>query len=99
MFEQWRNSRDADLKQQTIWISTIRAVHDKLVEVKSSSALMNGIHELITSIHFMTVTNPMALLNHYPCMASLGLTSKRLKSFCKWNEHLYDTIVQVKIRF
>ena len=95
MFTQWKTSSVPMHRKQAQWISTIRAVHDKLVSIKSNVTLMKGLHELITSIHFMIVTSPKAVLNHYPCLASLGSTTKHLYKFCQWNKYLFDTISEV----
>lgn len=92
LFEQWRTSSVPMHKRQAKWISSIRTIYDKLMSVKNNVTLMKGLHELITSIHFMIVTSPKAVLNHYPCMASLGQTTKLLNRFCNWNRHLFDTI-------
>ena len=92
LFEHWRAVNDA---QQLPWIPIIGQMYEKLASVYNKPSLMNGIHELISAIHFMTVANPQGLLNHYPCMASLGHTTTQLKRFCKWNEKLFETIVQV----
>ena len=93
LFEHWKNVNDV---QQLPWVSTIRNVFEKLASVQNKPSLLNGVHELIASIHFMTVANPQGLLNHYPCMASLGHTTTRLKRFCKWNQKLFETITQVR---
>ena len=96
MFEQWRNSSNPLHKKQAKWISSIRTVYEKLLSVKTNVTLMKGLHELITSIHFMIVSSPKAVLNHYPCLASLGQTTKRLNRFCGWNKHLFETINGVR---
>ena len=96
LFEHWRNVNDV---QQLPWVSTIRNVFEKLASVQNKPSLLNGVHELISSIHFMTVANPQGLLNHYPCMASLGHTTTRLKRFCKWNQKLFETITQVSQKY
>ena len=92
MFAQWKSSHLPLHRKQVNWISSIKAVHEKLVSVNNSPTLMKGLHELITSIHFMIVTTPKAVLNHYPCLASLGNTTKKLNRFCLWNPHLFQTI-------
>ena len=96
MFAQWKTSGTAMHRKQVQWISTIRTVHDKLASIKTNVTLMKGLHELIASIHFMIVTSPKAVLNHYPCMASLGMTTKHLNKFCQWNKYLFETISEVK---
>ena len=96
MFVHWKSSSVPMLKKQANWISSIRAVYDKLVSVRTSPTLMKGLHELITSIHFMIVTSPKAVLNHFPCLASLGATTKKLNRFCNWNKNLFDTINGVR---
>ena len=92
LFKHWRTSSSDIHRKQTKWISSIRAVFDKLVSIKNNMTLIKGLHELITSIHFMVVTSPKAVLNHYPCLASLGQTTKKLNRFCQWNKHLFEFI-------
>lgn len=92
MFAHWKASHLPLHRKQVNWISTIKTVHEKLVSINTSVSLMKGLHELITSIHFMIVTTPKAVLNHYPCLASLGNTTKKLNRFCQWNHHLFETI-------
>ena len=99
MFTQWKSSSVPMHRKQVQWISTIRQVHDKLNSIRTNVTMMKGLHELITSIHFMIVTSPKAVLNHYPCMASLGSTTKQLYHFCQWNKHLFETISEVKFNF
>ena len=94
LFQHWKDINDT---QQIPWINIIKGVYEKLVSVQNKPSLVNGVHELISAIHFMTVANPQGLLNHYPCMASLGHTTNRLKRFCKWNQKLFETISQVII--
>ena len=92
MFEHWKQVNDT---QQLPWINIIKGLYEKLVSVQNKPSLVNGVHDLISAIHFMTVANPQGLLNHYPCMASLGHTTNKLKRFCKWNQKLFETISQV----
>ena len=96
MFRQWKSSSVPLHKKQEKWCSAIRAVYDKLMSVKSNVTLMRGLHELITSIHFMIVTSPKAVLNHYPSLASLGTTTKKLNRFCQWNKDLFEFINGVR---
>ena len=92
LFDHWKQVNDT---AQLPWVNSIRGMYEKLVSVQSKPSLVNGLHELISAIHFMTVANPQGLLNHYPCMASLGHTTTKLKRFCKWNQKLFETITQV----
>ena len=94
MFEHWKTVNDT---QQLPWVQIIRQMFQKLASVHNKPSLMNGLHDLISAIHFMTVANPQGLLNHYPCMASLGHTTTQLKRYCKWNDKLFETITQVSL--
>ena len=95
MFKFWNKSKNMTITAQTKWCSTIKSIYKKLQEVRTDPIFKRGIYELINSIHFMIVTNPTAVLNHYPCLASLGSTTKKLMRFTKWNKHLYETIIKV----
>ena len=95
LFDFWDKSKDSSIANQLKWRSTIKSIYNKLKEIQTEPVFKQGLYELVNSIHFTMVTNPKAVLNHYPCLASLGATSKRLKHFTKWNNHLFETIQKV----
>ena len=54
-------------------------------------------HELVISILCTAIEEPKLLLNHYECMASLGSVSRKLQKLCKWDENMFQDLLDARV--